>query len=198
MAFWQILEDLLLTVIPAANLDVTQWQAESSAYLSRAYTQLIAKPTSVLESANELCNEVGFYLWLDERDNLVKVKAIRAANDDTVNSLSDRGNLVGDSIRLDDQADQQITIVIVHYAKRTPFDDKQKAESYQVSDVFVASSVEAPDFTDGSRIKTIYSQWLDAADGDAAEELGTRILDAFSIPPRKIQFTLEAKDRDNW
>lgn len=194
----EILELLLTDYagIPAGNLDLTQWNAETTEFLPRKYSTIITSPVGVADLIGEMCEQMYFYAWFDERDDKVKIRAVRPASGEEVYRIGD-DDLVEDSVSVSDQADQLITHVIINYAQRNYTKALDDITNYAVTDVF-ASGEDAPERNDGMKIKTIRSRWLGPADGAAAIALGERLLARYKTPPRAISFSLDAKDRDIW
>lgn len=194
----EILELLLTDYagIPAGNLDLAQWASETISYLPRKYSTIIASPVGVADLVAEICEQMYFYTWFDERSDKVKIRAVRPADGEEVYRIGD-DNLVEDSVSIADQTDQLITHVIINYAPRDYTKALNDITNYAVTDVF-GSGEDVPERNDGMKIKTIQSRWLDADDGAAAIALGERLLARYKTPPRSISFSLDAKDRDIW
>ena len=88
--------DLLTTYggIDAAYLDTTEWTTEISSYLvSYLLSTLITEPTAVAKIISQLQTQALFYIWWDERDALVKLKAIRGI-DIEPDTLTDAANII--------------------------------------------------------------------------------------------------------
>lgn len=194
----EILELLLTDYagIPAANLDLAQWASETIAYLPRKYYTIITSPVGVADLVAEICEQMYFYTWFDERADKVKIRAVRPADGEEVYRIGD-DNLVEDSVSIADQPDQLITHVIINYAPRDYTKALDDVTNYAVTDVF-GSGEDAPERNDGMKIKTIQSRWLQADDGAAAIALGEKLLARYKTPPRAVSFALDAKDRDIW
>lgn len=183
--------------IDAAYLDTVQWDEESTEYLPRLYSTIITEPTGVAELVGEICEQMYFYTWFDERTNLVKMRAVRPADGETVTSLND-DSILADSVSLSDQPGQLITRVVLNYALRNPAVGLDEPSNYAVTDIFASLDEEGEDRGRGIKIKTINSRWLQAASGAAAIDLGNKLLARYKTPPRQVNFSLDAKDRDLW
>lgn len=194
-----IVFDLLNTYsgIDAGFLDTTGWAAEVDSFMPRRYNALITEPTGVQQLLGEMCEQMYFYVWFDERNDLVKMRAVRPAEDETVYQLGDNRHLVQDSINLTDATDQLMTRVVVNYAIINPARDLDEPSNYAATEI-VFSGEEGTDRLDEIRTKVIYSRWLGAADGAAAIDVGDKLLARYSTVPRKVSFSLDAKDRDVW
>jgi hypothetical protein len=195
-----ILEDLLTTYagVDVAYLDTAQWAAEAADYLPRLYSTLITEPTGVLELIGEMCEQMYFFAFWDERNALLKMRAVRPAADETVTYLDDDLNLLEGSIAWQDRPDSLITQVWVYYAQKNPTDSTTDARNFAALDIIADTDSESTDRNGLQKIKTIYSRWLTSADGAAAIELGDKILARYNEVPKEVSFSVDAKDRDLW
>ncbi len=195
-----ILYDFLNTYakVPDEFLDKAQWDAEQLDYLPRRYSAIISEPEGVTKLVNELCQQMHFTTWFDERESLVKMRAVRPAENDTIYELNDDANLKMDSIQWTDKADELVTQVWVYYGQINPTEKLDQGDNYAALDVIADLDSEGADRNNLSRIKTIYSRWIDATNGAAAIDLGNKILARYASAPRECTFSLDAKDRDVW
>lgn len=195
-----ILYDLLNTYakVPAEFLDKTQWDQEQLDYLPRRYSAIISEPEGITKLVNEMCQQMHFTTWFDERESLVKMRAVRPAENDTIYQLDDNANLKMDSIQWTDKADELVTQVWVYYGQINPTEKLDQGDNYAALDVIADLESESADRNNLSRIKTIYSRWIDATNGAAAIDLGNKILARYASAPRECTFSLDAKDRDVW
>lgn len=192
-----IVYDLLHNYAGIADeyLDIDGWADEVDTFLPRGYSALITEPTGVQELLGEVCEQMYFYIWFDERADLVRLRAVRPAQDDPVTDLDDDQNLLQDSVTIEDATDQLLTRVVVNYGQINPARDLEEPSNYSATEI-VISGEELEDRQDESRTKVIYSRWI--SDGAAATELGEKILSRYSGVPKKVRFSLDAKDRDLW
>jgi hypothetical protein len=195
----QIIRTLLVDYgqVPESAIDTAQWQAETVAYLQRRYSCLIAEPTGIKQLLSEISEQMYCYIFFDERAGLIRLRAVRPASSDIVLRLDD-DQIVESSTDVSEDADQQITRVVINYAPRDYAAKLGEITNYRAADVFTDLGEESPDRSNGPRVKTIFSRWLEPTDGAAAQELGARLLARYRAPPRKIEFDLDAKDRGVW
>lgn len=179
-------------------LDLANWAAEIDSFLPRLYSTLITEPVKVSDLLSEITQEIGFYIWFDERANLVRLRALRPAEGDEVVSLDDLSNFVSGSVSVGDDSDQLVTDVVVNYARIDPTKDQQEPANYRASEIVSAAAEKGEDRNRGGKTLTIYSRWIDAAGGQEAIDLGERIIRRYSRPPKRVSFQLHAKDRDVW
>lgn len=196
----QILFELLneYSEIDASLLDTTQWAAEALDFLPNLYSGIVTSPTSVSDLIAELCEQMYFYVWFDERQNKVLIRAVRPAADDVVYNIDEGGNIISGSVSVKDDPEQVITRVVINYAPADPTLALDEFSNYRVTDIYGDLIEEGQDRNRGSRTKVINSRWLQGGSGAAAEALGERLLARYKVPPRVITWQMDAKDRDAW
>lgn len=199
----EILETLLHdgAGIPLSFLDLPQWadEAVGRGYLNSNYSALITEPTNVEELLNEIFEEMYFFCWYDERDAKIRIMAVRPSDGDpepvTVNN---NDNFIFESVRVDNKSDEIITRVVVNYGMRNPAEGRDDATNYRVTDAVVDLLEEGEDRSRASKTRTINSRWLSRFAGGEAMALGRRLLDRYRVPPVRVSFQMDAKDRDLW
>jgi hypothetical protein len=195
-----ILYDLLLNYanIPAEYLDKAQWDAEALDFLPRLYSAIITEPNGVSKLISEMCQQMYFTIWWDERLGKVILKSVRLAQEDEVFELDDQKHLIADSVSWKDLADELITQVWVYYGQLDPTEKLDQGSNYATIAITADPSAEGADKHNLRRIKTIFSRWIDATNASAAEDLGQRILNRYGNAPRLVTFRVDAKDRYLW
>lgn len=195
-----ILYDLLLNYanIPASYLDKAQWDAEALDFLPRLYSAIITEPNGVSQLISEMCQQMYFTIWWDERLGKVLLKSVRLAQEDEVFELDDQRHLIADSVSWTDLADELITQVWVYYGQIDPTEKLDQGSNYATIAITADPDAEGPDRHNLRRIKTVFSRWIDATNASAAEDLGRRILDRYGNAPRQVTFRVDAKDRYLW
>ncbi len=201
-----ILFELLTTYagIDASYLNTEQWAIESTEFLPRLYSGIITTPTGVTSIINELCEQMYFTTYWDDRnmdltaspkEGGLKMMAVRPAFDEPVYELNDESNLLENSVTWTDKADQLITHVFVYYAQRDPTKKLDETSNYGALEIVGDADSAGAARNDGERIKIIFARWLDSGDGAAAIELGEKILARYSNIPKECKFSVDAKDR---
>jgi hypothetical protein len=196
----QILFELLneYSEIDASLLDTTQWAAEALDFLPNLYSGIVTEPTSVSDIIAELCEQMYFYVWFDERLNKVLIRSVRPAADETVYNIDEGSNIISGSVSVKDEPEQVITRVVINYAPADPTQGLDEVSNYRVTDIYGDLIEEGQDRNRGSRTKVINSRWLQGGSAAAAEALGERLLARYKVPPRVITWQMDAKDRDAW
>lgn len=195
-----ILYDLLLNYadIPAQYLDKTQWDREELDYLPRLYSTTIAEPEGVAKLVGEMCEQMYFTAYWDERTSLVKIRAVRPAQEEEITDLTDAAQLIADSVSWVDQTNELLTQTWVYYGQINPVEKLDEAKNYAVLYVAINTDSQSANANNTTRIKKIYSRWIPATNVSAAEDLGSRILTRYSNVPRRCTFSLDAKDNALW
>ena len=195
-----ILEDLLTNYanIDPSYLDLAQWAAEAAFYLPRLYSTIITEPTGVTRLISEMCEQMYFTTFWDERESLLKMRALRPAQDETITSLNDDLHLLEDTVQWTDSTNDLITKVFVYYAQKDPTESQDDTSNYAAIDVIADLDAESDDKYGIEKIKVIKSRWMTATDGAAAIELGEKILERYNKVPKVCAFSVDAKDRDVW
>lgn len=184
--------------IDASSLDTDGWEAEINTYNTQLYTALITEPTAVEELLAECCEQMYFFLWVDERESKVRMKCVRPADDnDDVHELDYRQHIVKDSLSISDATGEIITAVVVNFAMMNPARDLEEPSNYGASQIILSPESD-PSRLGESRTKVIYSRWLGPASGGGALDLGDYLLGRYASGPRKVKFALDAKDREIW
>lgn len=195
-----ILYDLLLNYagIPDVYLDKAGWDAEALDFLPRLYSAIITEPEGVSKLVSEMCQQMYFTIWFDERVSLVKLRAVRLAENDEIFELNDNVHLIENSISWKDLSDELITQVWVYYGQSNPTEKLDQGDNYVAVSVTIDPLAEGPDKHNLRRIKKIFSRWIDATNAGAAEDLGRRILNRYGNAPREVSFRVDAKDNYLW
>lgn len=190
-----IVYDLLVNFanVDTAFINKPDWDAEQVAYLPRLYNTLITTPTGISKLLSELSEQVGFFLFWDEVDELIKFQTIRPNSpSETIHELSSEYHLIADSLKTVDIVSDRVNEVWVYYGiidhAKNLTDDANYSNLYIASNVGDQSAVRNNDI----RIKKIVTRWI--TDGAAATELGQRYLERFALSPIQADFMLDAKD----
>jgi hypothetical protein len=195
-----LIYDLLNTYasIGAGYLDTVQWQDEVDEWLSaNNYTALITEPNGVNELLTELTKQGLFYIWYDEIDKKVKIKAI-APPREAVKIISDEDNILINSITSKDDPERRLSQVWVMYGIKNPTGEIDKIANYSKVYIAIDSAVEEANQYGDKRVKTIFSRWMTSSDDGLAIQLGGRLLARFSDMPKRIEYTIDAQDADVW
>lgn len=193
-----VLEELLGTDggVPSAYLDTADWDAEFSQYLSfYNVTALITEPVSVSELVSELQEQALFYVWWDERDALVKLKAIRGVDAEPP-TLTDRDHIIDGSFSITEKPRERASQVWIYYDQDDFTKDAKSPSAYNSQFVIANLESETDELYGEASIRKIYARWLDS---DAlAQNTASKIITRYVDVPSECKFRLDAKDRGYW
>lgn len=176
--------------------NIAQARSERDRFLA-AYilSAVISEPTSVATLLSELQEQVGFYIWWDERESLINFRAIRGF-DANVPLITDSANFIEDSFSIRDMPRNRISQVWFNYALRNPASPLNETASYRQVLIQADLPSETVDQYGEPSIRQIFSRWINST----ALALGTasRIVVRYSTIPRQCRFRMDAKDREFW
>jgi len=194
-----IAADLLTNygAVPAIFIPTLDWDAEASVWLEQfRLTALITEPTGVTDLLGEITEQALFYIWWDERDQEVKLRALRAASGDQVTEINDTSHILKNTIELKQNPKERMSQVWVFFQQRDPTQKLDEEKNYRRIRIRVDADAESDLQYGEQRIKKIYSRWIQT---DAvAIQTNTRLLTRFRDTPEYFGFRLDAKDRALW
>jgi hypothetical protein len=191
--------DLLTTYgdVPSTFIPLSDWSDEASVWLEQfRLSALITEPTGVTDLLGEITEQALFYIWWDERDEQIKLRALRPASGDPVKIIGNFQNILAGSFELKAKPKERISQVWVFFGQRSPVEKLDDEQNYRRVRVRLDGDSESDLQYGESRIRKIYSRWIQT---DAvAIQTTTRLLSRFRDTPEYIAFALDAKDRDLW
>lgn len=194
-----IAEDLLTNygLVPGDLIPTAEWDTEASVWLEQfRLTTLITEPTGVNDLLGEITEQALFYIWWDERAQLVRLKALRPSYLDTIHEIDGRNNIIAGSIGLTAKPKERVSQVWVFFQQRNPTEKLDEEKNYRRIRVRIDSDAESDLQYGEPRIKKIYSRWIQT---DAvAMQTNARLLARFRDTPQYFSFQLDAKDREIW
>jgi len=193
-----ILEDLLTTYggIDSSYLDTVEWAAEIGAYKSfYNLSALITEPEGVQDLVSQLQTQCLFYVWWDERDALVKLKAIRGI-DQAPDTVTDDLNILEGSLRLTEKPRERASQVWIYYNIIDPTGDIDSASNYRSQFVIADLESETDALYGEPSIRKIFARWLQSA--ALAQTTASSLITRYVDIPSQIVFQMDAKDRGYW
>lgn len=190
----EVLIDLLSgdARIEAQFLDLEGFADETETFLSAYLLDgLITAPVPTDELLGELAEQCPLYIWWDERDQKIRMKAVRPINAPAP-ILNVDDNLVADSVSFKEMPKQRISEVWVFYNQKDPTRDLDDDQNY--ANIYVGVVPDDP--YPVRAIRTIYSRFLKTE----AQVLQTasRLNAQFEEIPVEVTFRLDAKDSQYW
>jgi hypothetical protein len=177
-------------------VDVTEWNNEGAFWLPQfLVSALITEPTGINTLISELCQQAQFYIWWDEREQKVKLRANRPPTE-TPTLINEHKNIIAGSQQIKVAPDERVSQVWVYYQLRSPVSDLNKEISYNRVRIRRDAEAESAEEFGDVKIRRIFSRWIKS---DAvALNLATRILNKYRDNPRYLTVSLDAKDRHIW
>jgi hypothetical protein len=194
---WNIAENLLLnhTSIDSDFINTSQWDDEGNAFLAPfTLSGTVAEPTPVVTLLGELTEQCPFYLWWDEREQLIPIRAIRPPIGEDVESLTDDSHILRDSSVLREDHNQRISRIFLYYDQRDPTRPDKEISNYRSVRGRIDADAESDDEHGDVRIRQIFSRWLMTA--PQAIQTTTRLLARFRNAVQTLSVKIDAKDRD--
>lgn len=195
---WDVVYDLLTTYanIPATYIPYADWVAEGEVWLPQFnVTTLITQPTGVADLLYELMEQVLFYIWWDERDQEIKLRAIRPIIG-TAPVFTDESNIIENSVSFSTDPKNRVSQVWVYYNPRNRAEDVDNSANYQQIELRADLDAESDNQYGESRIRKIYARWIQ--NNAQAINLAARLLGASFNNPKYIKIRVDAKDRAIW
>lgn len=199
-AAYTAVRDLLVNYagIDSSAVPLAEWQAEGSRWLTQAVMSdaPITEPTGVDELVGEICEQFLFYVWVDERAQQIRMRAVRPADDDPVTPLDDNANIIAGSQSLNYEPDQRVTQVWVHLNQRDPTSDVDDPRSYATAVATPDLAAQSPEQYGDRRVKRVFGRFLSGS--AQVTPLAVRTLARYRDTPRYLSLALDAKDRALW
>jgi hypothetical protein len=192
--FQNIIYDLLTVWggIPAIYIDKAAWDAEKLEWRDLYnFTAYITDPVKIQQLVGELCQQAQSNIWWDERVQKIILKAQRP--NFMPGKLTQAGNLIADSVMVEEIAKDRASQVYVYYGLRNPTLSVADKFSYRAAEVFI--DVDKERQYGEPAVKEIFCRWVQT--GVIAQSLGSAYLRRFRDVRRKITFSLTANDIAN-
>ena len=177
-----------------------EWDTEKITWLSgNNLTHLITKPTGVTKLVENICKQNLIYMWFDERDREVKLRAIAPTfRNEVPPTLTDDSHIIKDSIKTKDNDKNRISQTWVYYDQIDITGDIEKPENYRKLKIQVDTASENVNAYSEKAIRIIYADWLGSASAGLILTLAGRLLSRYAGTPEIITFKVDHKDADFW
>lgn len=198
MYSWLIAKDAILnySTVPADYIDDAAWDAEGNLWLTPfQFTGTIAEPTPVVDILEELTRDSMFYIWWDERTQLIEMRALSPVSGD-IPAINNESNILKDSFSLSAKPDERVSRVIIYYNQKNPTANDDEISNYSNVRITVDGEAESEFLFNEVRSSSIFSRWM--VSESQALQIGTRRLAAFAETPEYMRITMDAKDRSLW
>lgn len=194
-----VLTDLLLNDarIPAQAVDLAGLFSETeNSLLAYSLTTLISEPTGVDQLIGEIAEQCSFYIWWDERDQLVRFQAIKPLIA-VAKTFQQDVDIIADTFELVERPKERITTISGFYNPRNFADDLTKPTNYENQLVVSNSSASAREqYGELPQTREVFSRWL-TTNAQMNQTL-SRYSVRYAEVPRYARFMVDAKDRAIW
>lgn len=182
--------------VPAEYLDTTGWASEVGEFIS-AYqvNTLITEPTPVIDLVSQLQEQTLVFVWWDERDALVKLRAVRGL-EEYPPMLTDAGHIVEGSFKIRDEPRRRSSQIWLWY-NRNRFDTSDNDPKSYPRLIIEADLVSESDIEYGEKsVRRVYARWLPT--NALAQTTSSRMIQSYRDVPQTAVFRVDAKDRSHW
>ena len=195
---WEVAKSLIDNYAPSAAgyIDATQWAAEAAQWLDGfIVSSLISEPTGLNTLLAELCRDAQFFIWWDERQQKILLRAVRPPTGVPI-QFSEDANILAGSQTIKTAPNERVSQLWYYYEPADLSKKVNEEDNYRKVRIRVDSASESDREYGESSVKKIYSRWVRT---DAIViAITTRLLDRYRDDPLYLTISVDAKDRNTW
>lgn len=195
---WEVARSLIEVYAPSAFpfIDLTQWAAEAATWLDGfIVSAVISEPTGLNQLLAELCRDAQFFIWWDERQQKILLRAVRPPIETPV-SWNEDANIIAGSQSLQQRPDERISQIWYYYQPRDLSKSVTDEANYRKVRIRIDADSESPREYQESAVTKIFSRWVRT---DAiVTAITTRLINRYRDVPFFLTISLDAKDRNVW
>lgn len=195
---WEVAKSLIDTYAPSAAgyIDATQWVAEAAQWLDGfIVSALISEPTGLNTLLAELCRDAQFFIWWDERQQKILLRAVRPPTEVPV-QFSEDANILAGSQTIKTAPNERVSQLWYYYEPADLSKKVDEEDNYRKVRIRVDAASETDREYGESAVKKIYSRWVRT---DAIViAITTRLLARYRDDPLYLTISVDAKDRNTW
>lgn len=195
---WEVAKSLIQTYAPAAYafIDLAQWSAEATQWLDGfIVSAVISEPTGLNTLLAELCRDAQFFIWWDERQQKILLRAVRPPSELPA-QWSDDANILADSASVAYKPAERISQIWYYYQPRDLSKSVTEEENYRKVRIRIDADSESAREYGEVAVEKIFSRWVRT---DAiVTAITTRLLDRYRDTPFYLTVSVDAKDRTTW
>ena len=182
--------------VPSQYIDYTAWDDEASVWLPQfQVTTLISEPTGAQSLLSSLTKECMFYIWWDERVQLINLRAVRPPDQEPVEWSID-GNILEGSQQYKEDSTQRVSRVKVYYQPKNWAEDLDKESNFKKLRLSLDLSAESVNEYDDKKVESIYCRFIKT--NAQALNVGERYLARYRDTPKFLSVQTDGDDRDTW
>lgn len=182
-----IVYDLLLNFasVPAAYMQLADWQAETANFYGSLFTALITEPTSVNELLSEIM-DLGFAIWWDDRSQLIRFQVLRQIATTAATYTDD--DRIRETLTIKEQPEKRLSQVWTYFAPLNPLVNVDQLDNYRS----IAKTTDADAEADYGvpAIRKRFTRWIPEGGGTIAQTSNQTLLSRYRDPPRRFNFDL--------
>ena len=195
---WEVAKGLIDNYAPSAAgyIDATQWAAEASQWLDGfIVSALISEPTGLNTLLAELCRDAQFFIWWDERQQKILLRAVRPPTEVPV-QFSDDANILAGSQSIKTAPNERVSQLWYYYEPADLSKKVDAEDNYRKVRIRIDADSESEREYGESAVKKIYSRWVRT--DSIVVVITTRLLDRYKTDPLYLTISVDAKDRNTW
>ena len=167
---------------------------EALNYLSFArVTRLLTEPYGIGELIADLAEQLQFFIWWEETEQLVKLRAIRGF-DVLPDTLTDKSHIISGTFSMADKPKERASQVWVYYAQRDPTENDTNVNNYASQYVIANLESETGELYGSASIRKIFGAWINT--GVIAQTTATKLSNKYVDTPTQGKFRVDIKDGD--
>ena len=175
----------------------SQWTDFADIWLNAyEFSRLITEPTGAKDLLDELSKH-NIILWWDERDQQIKLDAVRPIIGD-VEVVNDQENILSGSVNVAVDRNSRVSQTWIYIGQRQPIKDNDEVSTYSSVEINADLDAELPIEYGSPKLYTFKSSWLTVSQSAVANEIGSRFLNYYRDVKRNCTITLDPKDSESW
>ena len=195
--------DVVNELMQAANvpndfIPLSDWQNEGDRWLaSFNVSTLLAEPFGISELLSELTEQCLFYIWWDDFDQEIKLRALRPIDFNSGESffeLNDEQHIIAGSLTIKRKPEQRVSRVYTYFSQIKPTEDVDKKTNYKNINLKIDADAEREVEYGDKKIREVFARFLQGS--SQVLTLNSRISFRYNKIPEIFEFSLDAKDRD--
>ncbi len=195
---WQVAKSIIQVYAPAAYdyIDTVQWEAEADQWLDGfIVSAVISQPTGLNQLLAELCRDAQFFIWWDERQQKILLRAVRPPTE-TPQLFTEDANIIAGSQSLVQKPDERISQIWYYYQPRDLSKNVNDEENYRKVRIRIDADGESVREYGEAAVEKIFSRWVRT--DSIVVAITTRLLARYSVNPYYLTISVDAKDRGVW
>ena len=187
-----VIQDILaIADVDPAFIPTAKWDAEMSRWGS---SLLLTADITKSEGANKLLGEIavlGISLWWDDVLQEIGLKANRPPDRDVVLDITDDADIK--AITQIDENDKRLTEVAIFTVPTDPTKAGNDGNNFSRQQYLVDQDAKSALQYDDSKVRRIYSRWLNHGNDSLVRIIGKRIINRFRDVPVTFDITIDAE-----